>query len=182
MNLHWLRVRGANNTGQAHRVVGSVALATITGMAGVGYAQERANYFNDPFLQITNGLAACTVPEGPSLTRDEVRVQSHLRSEHGTRCYLSGRCRLPNSYLYDQEIISRVKKAIDTDGRFADTSVWAEGQRRWVTLKGCVRSKSESEALVQLARSIDDVVMVVNELVVGMDHSGRAKTAERRSQ
>ena len=151
-------------------------------MTGVAYAQERVNYFNDPFVKVTNGLAGCTQPEAPSLTPDEVRVQSHLRSERGTQCYLSGRCRLPNSYLYDHEIISRVKKAIDADGRFTDTSVWAEGQRRWVTLKGCVRAKSESEALVQLVRSIDDVEKVVNELVVGSDHTGRAKTAARRSQ
>ena len=116
------------------------------------------------------------------LTADEVRVQSHLRSERGTRCYLSGRCRLPNSYLYDQEIIPRVKKAIDVDGGFADTSVWAEGQRRWVTLKGCVRSKSESEALVKLVGSIDDVEKVVNELVVTSDPSARAKRRMPRSE
>ncbi len=182
VNLQRLRVRRADNTGQAHRVAGGVALATIACLAGIAYAQERANYFNDPLVKVTNGLAGCTVPEAPSLTPDEVRVQSHLRSERGTRCYLSGRCRLPNSYLYDQEIISRVKKAIDADGRFADTSVWAEGQRRWVTLKGCVRSKSESEALVQLVRSIDDVEKVVNELVVGSDHSVRAKRRMPRSE
>jgi osmotically-inducible protein OsmY len=35
--------------------------------------------------------------------------------------------------------------------------VWAEGQRRWVTLKGCVRGKGEAEALVRLVRSIDEV-------------------------
>ena len=182
MNLQRLRVRRADGPSQAHRLVGGVALATLACAAAVAYAQERANYFNDPFVKVTNGLAGCTVPEAPPLTPDEVRVQSHLRSERGTRCYLSGRCRLPNSYLYDQEIISRVKKAIDVDGRFADTSVSAEGQRRWVTLKGCVRSKSESEALVQLVRSIDDVEKVVNELVVGSDHSVRAKRKMPRSE
>ena len=173
--------RRADNS-EVYRVVGGVALATLACMTGAAYAQERANYFNDPFVKVTNGLAGCTLPEAPLLTPDEVRVQSHLRSERGTRCYLSGRCRLPNSYQYDQEIIPRVKKAIDADGRFADTSVWAEGQRRWVTLKGCVRSKSESEALVQLVRSIDDVEKVVNELVVTRDHSARAKTRMPRSQ
>ena len=182
VNLQRLRVRRADNTGQAHRVAGGVALAALACAVGVAYAQERANYFNDPFVKVTSGLADCTVPEAPSLTPDEVRVQSHLRSERGTRCYLSGRCRLPNSYLYDQEIISRVKKAIDVDGRFAGTSVWAEGQRRWVTLKGCVRSKSQSEALVKLVRSIDDVEKVVNELVVTSDHSARAKRRMPRSE
>jgi hypothetical protein len=162
--------------------VGCAALAILACLAGIAYAQERANYFNDPFVKVTNGLAGCTLPEAPAITPDEIRVQSHLRTERGTRCYLAGLCRLPNSYLYDQEIISRVKKAVDVDGRFAETSVWAEGQRRWVTLKGCVRSKSESEALVQLVRSIDDVEKVVNELIVGTDRSARAKRRMPRSE
>jgi len=86
--------------------------------------------------------------------------------ERGTRCFLSGRCRLPNSYLYDKEIIPRVEKAIIADGHFADTSVWAEGQRRWVSLKGCVRRKEQAKALEQLVRQLDDVEAVINQLVV----------------
>ena len=147
-------------------VVALSVFATAVAVSTLALAQERANFFNDPFVQITNGIHDCPVPEGPLITRDEMRVQAHIRAEHGTRCYMSGRCRLPNSYHYDPEIIARVKKAIEADGRFARTSVWAEGQRRWVTLKGCVRTKSESEALEQLVRSIDDVVNVVNQLVI----------------
>ena len=64
--------------------------------------------------------------------------EAHWRAERGTSCYRSGRCRLPNAYLYDKEIAPRVVKAIDAAGTFADTSVWVEGQRRWVWLKGCV--------------------------------------------
>jgi hypothetical protein len=52
-----------------------------------------------------------------------MRAESHWRAERGTSCFQSGRCRLPNSYLYDKEIIPRVKKAIDADGRFSETSV-----------------------------------------------------------
>ena len=70
------------------------------------------------------------------ITPAEMRAEAHARTERGTRCFESGRCRLPNSYLYDKEIIPRVAKAITADGRFAGTSVWAEGQRRWVTLEG----------------------------------------------
>ena len=77
-----------------------------------------------------------------------------------------GRCRLPNSYLYDKEIIPRVKKAIDADGRYAQTSIWVEGQRRWVWLKGCVRREVEAKELEKLVQSIDDVELVINELVV----------------
>ena len=140
-----------------------MAVAVIGGAA---LADSRANYFNDPFVQVTNGIADCPVPEGPLITEAEMRAQAHSRAERGTSCFLSGRCRLPNSYLYDKEIIPRVQKAILADGHFADTSVWAEGQRRWVWLKGCVRRKEQAKALEQLVRGLADVEAVINQLVV----------------
>jgi hypothetical protein len=130
------------------------------------WGDDRANYFGDPFLQVTHGIADCPVPEGPLITEAEMRAQAHVRSERGTRCFMAGQCRLPNSYLYDREIIPRVEKAILADGRFADTSVWAEGQRRWVFLKGCVRRKEQSVALERLVRGIDDVEAVINQLEI----------------
>lgn len=133
---------------------------------GTTAAQDRANFFNDPFIQATKGIASCPVPEGPLITEAQMRAQSHSRIERGTSCYQAGRCRLPNSYLYDKEIIPRVKKAIDADGGFADTSVWAEGQRRWVWLKGCVHAQAQADALERLVRSIDDVEGVINQLSV----------------
>lgn len=126
----------------------------------------RKNYFGDPFLQVTGGIPDCPVPEGPMITEAEMRAQAHSRIERGTSCYLAGRCRLPNSYLYDKEIIPRVRKAILADGRFADTSVWVEGQRRWVWIKGCVRSKAQGQTLERRVRGIDDVEAVIDELVI----------------
>ena len=130
-----------------------------------GLAEERTNLFNDPFLQVTNGIANCPVPRGPEITRGVMLAQSHVRAERGATCYRMGHCRLPNSYLYDKEIIPRVKKAIDADGRYAQTSIWVEGRRRWVWLKGCVRREGEAKELEKLVRSIDDVELVINELV-----------------
>jgi hypothetical protein len=141
-------------------------ILTIACIAPDVRAEERSNLFNDPFLQATSGIANCPVPRGPEITRAEMLAQSHVRAERGGTCYRTGRCRLPNSYLYDKEIIPRVKKAIDADGRFAQTSIWVEGQRRWVWLKGCVRSNVEAKRLEQLVRSIDDVEVVINELVI----------------
>ncbi|MDO8252351.1 MAG: BON domain-containing protein [Rhodoferax sp.] len=71
-----------------------------------------------------------------------------------------------NAYLYDKEIIPRVKEAILADGHFSDTSIWVEGQRRWVWLKGCVLASEQSIAMEQLVRGIDDVEAVINELAV----------------
>lgn len=137
-------------------------------LAGAAWAQAgaRANFFEVPFLQVTDGLASCPRQHEPQITRQEMLEQSHYRAERGTSCYQAGRCRLPNAYLYDKEIIPRVQKAVLADGRFAQTSVWVEGQRRWVWLKGCVRSRAQARALETLVRGIDDVESVVNELQV----------------
>ena len=140
-----------------------VALAT-SGPAPA--AEERANFFNDPFVQVTRSIDACKVPQGPLITREEMQIQAHERAERGTRCYYEGFCRLPNAYLYDREIVPRVKKAIEADGRFADSSIWIEGQRRFVWLKGCVRRSADKAALEKLVRRVDDVEAVVDELVV----------------
>lgn len=96
----------------------------------------------------------------------ELRAEPHYRAQRGASCYQSGRCRLPNVYLYDEEIIPRVKKAILADGHFSHTSIAVEGQGRWVWLKGCVETAQESSAIEQIARNIDDLEAVINQLVV----------------
>ncbi|PXX39681.1 BON domain-containing protein [Undibacterium pigrum] len=124
--------------------------------------EARSNYFNDPFLNVTSAIKDCPVPAGPVLTEAQARAEAHSRIERGTSCYHSGQCRLPNSYLYDQEIIPRAKRAIEADGRFAETSIWIEGQRRFVTLKGCVQTSGQAKELEKLVRRLDDVEGVVN--------------------
>ncbi|APW39097.1 transporter [Rhodoferax koreense] len=126
--------------------------------------EQPANHFNDPFLQVTSAIADCPPEPGPLITLAQQQAEAHWRAERGTSCFRSGRCRLPNAYLYDAEIIPRVQKAILADGRFGDTSIWVEGQRRWVWLKGCVRRPEQAAALEQLVRGIDDVEAVINEL------------------
>lgn len=127
----------------------------------------RTNAFNDPFVQVTSALKPCPVPEGPLYTEQEVRDVAHVRAQHGGSCYRVGRCRLPNSYLYDTELIGRVVQYVQMDGRFDDTSVWVQGERRIVFLKGCVKSREQSEQLEKAAWLVDDVMGVVNYLRVG---------------
>lgn len=130
-------------------------------------AQERRNAFDDPFLRVTSAMAACPAPRPPGYTEEEIRQEEHVRAQHGTSCYYSGRCRLPNSYLYDKEIIPRVQQYIRRDGRFDDTSVWVLGQRRIVTLQGCVRTKVQAQEMERTVLLVDDVMGVVNQLMVG---------------
>ena len=128
--------------------------------------EERANFFDDPFVQATNAIAECPVPHGPEVTREEMRRQTHVRAERGLRCYQEGKCRLPNSYMYDKDNVERVAKALRVDGRFTGTSIWVEGQRRWIWLEGCVRRAEDARAAVELVRQVDDVERVFNELAV----------------
>jgi len=139
-------------------VAASPAPATATAL--------KENPFGDPFVEVTNGIRSCPQAKPPAMTEAQMQAEAHARVERGTRCYFEGRCRLANSYQYDKEIIPRVRKAIGVDGHFRDTSIWALGQRRWVFLQGCVRSKAEAQALEKLVRGIDDVERVVNQLAV----------------
>ena len=128
---------------------------------------ERRNWFDDPFVQATRGLPGCPIPDPPLLTEPEMQHETHWRAERGTSCYRSGRCRLPNAYLYDKEIAPRVVKAIAAAGTFENTSVWVEGQRRWVWLKGCVSTPEQAAELERMVRLIDDVEAVIPQLIVG---------------
>jgi osmotically-inducible protein OsmY len=149
-----------------HRCSLALALAGCASSQAAQAEELLQNYFNDPFLQVTSAIASCPPQQGPRISLAEMQAETHWRAERGTSCYRSGRCRLPNAYLYDQEIIPRAAKAILADGRFAESSIWVEGQRRWVWLKGCVRSSEASHAVEQLVRNIDDVEAVINELAV----------------
>ena len=151
---------------RALRGAAALALLAASGSAATQEA-TRTNAFNDPFVQVTRAIAACPVAEGPLLTAEEVRSQSHIRSQKGTSCYYTGRCRLPNAYLYDREIVPRVARFIELDSRFANSTVWVLGQRRLVYLKGCAQSAEQAKALEAEVRLIDDVEGVVNELMVG---------------
>jgi hypothetical protein len=154
-------------TGARFAVAALVALAPAPAFAQAD--EPRTNAFDDPFVQATRAIAACPPAEPPLLTAAEARAQSHLRAEKGTTCHYHGRCRLPNAYLYDKEIVPRVARFIQLDDRFAETTVWLLGQRRWVYLKGCVASAEQARALEAEVRLIDDVEAVINELMVGSD-------------
>jgi hypothetical protein len=150
----------------AMRIIAPVLLAAL-GLAA--HAQKTGNVFGDPFVQVTSAMAGCPVPRGPYITEEQARVQQHVRSQHGTSCYRVGRCRLPNSYLYDREIIPRVQTYIREDGRFNDTSLWVLGERRIVTVMGCVKSKEQALELERTLTLVDDVMTVVPMLMIGTE-------------
>jgi hypothetical protein len=123
--------------------------------------QERRNWFEDPFFQLSSGIAACPVPLGPMLTRDEQRREAHGRIERGTSCWLAGKCRDSNAYRYDKGLAAPVKAALMGVPGLDRTSIWVTIQRRWVFLEGCVASPGQSAQLAQAAREVTDVESVV---------------------
>lgn len=158
--------RAAPKASNAARTATAAVLAALAAMPPAA-ADERVNAFDDPFIVVTEGLPGCPPPEGPLMTPDEARREAHWRAERGNSCFHAGRCRLSNAYLYDREIVPRVRRAVQAAGGFADTSVWAYGQRRWVWLQGCVSRAEQIPALEALVRGLDDVEAVVNELQMG---------------
>ena len=154
----------------------ALLLALALGPAVAG-AQQRTNHFNDPFVQVTSALPGCPVPRGPGFTPEEIRNEAHVRAQHGGSCYRAGRCRLPDSYLYDKEIIPRAAQYIQLDGRFNGTSLWILGERRLVTLKGCVQSKEQALELERAVMLVDDVMGVINNLMVGTQGKPPYETA-----
>ena len=157
----------------------SVALAMLVLAASPVGADEplKVNPFDDPFIAVTQALPACPVPAPPAFDEAQYRAEAHDRAQRGTSCWLAGRCRLHNAYLYDKEIVPRVKIALESAGRFKDTSIWALGQRRYVWLKGCVATREQAAEAERIVRNIDDVDGVQNELMVGTQGKPAYRTA-----
>jgi osmotically-inducible protein OsmY len=120
----------------------------------------------DPFTQATNGMASCPTVVPRLYSPDEMRTEAHVRSERGTRCALEGTCEPGGAYIRDGEINEQARAEIAADKRFADTSVWVTTSRKWVTLKGCVRTKAQQRAIIALARHQAYVDRVFDELTV----------------
>ena len=127
----------------------------------------KKNWFDDPFFQVSSGLPACPVPEGPLMTQHEAQVQEHYRVERGTSCWLHGQCKYPNSYLYDKHLAAPVAAALAAVPGVQTSSVWVTIQRRWVFLQGCVTTPEQITKLEQAAKAVPDVEIVVPMLMVG---------------
>ncbi|MDL1861529.1 BON domain-containing protein [Betaproteobacteria bacterium PRO7] len=143
-------------------------------------AQDRRNWFGDPFAQATSGLSGCPAPEGPLTTEDEMRREGHARIERGTTCWLQKKCDEPNAYKSDPQINAAVVAAIAGDARFAGTSVWVTTQRKFVFLQGCVRTRAQIGQLVELVRRVPRVEYVGDELLVGTRGKPPYRTVDGR--
>jgi hypothetical protein len=138
-----------------------VAMLCALAPPASGATEALRNWFDDPYFQVRGAIAGCPVPRGPFATEEQMRHETHYRSERGLRCFLEGKCSKPSSYLYDRDIAAAVRARFEADARFRDASLWVTVQRRWVWVEGCVRSRREQRELERLVRTIADVELVI---------------------
>ncbi|MBB4222257.1 BON domain-containing protein [Variovorax guangxiensis] len=142
-------------------------LAAQTGTAQEANGPVKQNWFDDPFFQLSSGLPACAVPEGPFYTAQERRLQTHSRLERGTTCWLAGKCADSNAYRYDKPLAPKVRAVLLAVPGVKKSSVWVVIQRRWVYLQGCVPDAALARKLERAARAVADVETVVPDLMTG---------------
>lgn len=146
---------------------GPLLLALALAAPAHGAQPVAGNVFDEPFLALSARVAQCKPPRGPSWTEEQARADAHWRAQSGVSCFIAGKCRLMNSYMYDKGIAERVKATFERDDRFEDSSVWVHVKRRIVTVMGCARSESQKGALLAAMQGIDDVNEVVDQLTIG---------------
>lgn len=120
----------------------------------------RVNRGHDPFFQISQAVHGCPVPLGPLETEKEWLDDSHYRIERGNSCWVEGRCRLSNAYLYDNEIEQAVQRRL-TNINYAthwreQSTLWLTLQRRFIYVEGCVAPEFDKQTfLAELAKTAD---------------------------
>ncbi|WP_345816013.1 hypothetical protein AAGS40_17340 [Paraburkholderia sp. PREW-6R] len=145
-----------------NRSITSRMAALLLGAAAAhAHAQDaRVNRGHDPFFQISHAIADCPVPLGPLETGQEWLDDSHYRIERGNSCWVEGRCRLSNAYLYDAEIADTVQRRLSTINYAThwreQSTLWLILQRRFIYVQGCVAPGfDKQDFLTELGKTAD---------------------------
>jgi hypothetical protein len=154
---------------RSHHARKAIAIASMVGLtlAGSALAQERKNWFDDPFAQATAGLPGCPQAEGPLLTAEQMRKEAHYRAERGTSCWLAGTCSEPNAYRYDKRIHAAALDLLRNAADLANTTLWLGAERRFIYVKGCVSDPDQQARIENLMRTVPDVEVVFVYVITG---------------
>ncbi|WP_442783071.1 BON domain-containing protein [Collimonas fungivorans] len=146
-------------------------LLAAAGMISPACGETLKNWFNDPFIQVRSAVADCPQPLGPLASEEEMRKETHWRSERGTTCWLAGKCDKSNSYLYDAPIARSVQTHFATEPGFArNSSLWLTFQRRFVWIEGCSADPAvDAAALETFVRAEPDIERVIVNLRMAGD-------------
>jgi hypothetical protein len=132
--------------------------------------QPRSNHGHDPFFQISKALSDCPTPLGPLETEKEWLDDSHYRIERGNSCWIEGRCRLSNAYLYDAEIADAVQRRLATLNVAThwreQSTLWLTLQRRFIYVEGCVAPGFDKHTFLTELEKTADVERVIDNTVV----------------
>jgi hypothetical protein len=144
-----------------------------TGLSPAYADDVRVNRGNDPFFPISGAIPSCPAPQGPLETQKEWLDEAHYRIERGNSCWIAGRCRLSNSYLYDTEIAQSVRRrlasiAVATHWR-ERTTLWLTLQRRFIYVHGCVTRDFDKQAFLFELQQTADVERVIDQTMVGTE-------------
>jgi len=142
-----------------------IAVLAVSSLT-LGADDERENRGNDPFLHVSSAIADCAAPRGPFETPHEWLEEAHYRIERGNSCWIAGRCRLSNSYLYDKEIAESVTRRLNSLNASLQwrekTSLWLTLQRRFIYLDGCVSRDFDTARFVSALGETADVEKVID--------------------
>lgn len=140
-----------------------MAVALIL-LSGTVQAEERKNWYDDPFEQATDTISQCGEVKGPLRTKAEALADAHHRIERGNSCALDGRCEPGGPYQHDHEINKGVVQAIKAAPQLQRSAIWATTEHKWVTLEGCIADESQRNIAVEAARRVPLVEFVIDKL------------------
>jgi hypothetical protein len=155
--------------GSLGRIAVAIGAVLLSHSARADGDAQLKNWFNDPFFALVQDMGQCPVPRGPLMTEAEMKAESHSRIERGTTCWMTGRCKEPNAYLYDAGIGEAVRKRFADDPALRGASLWITVKRRFVWVEGCVPDASRAQALEAMFQSVPDVERVLINVMQGVD-------------
>ena len=158
------------------------ATAAVSAACACAQAGPLKNWFNDPYFPLVQDVQHCPVPRGPFMTEAEMRAESHSRIERGTTCWMTGRCKEPNAYLYDAGIGAAIRERFTGDPALRGMSLWITVKRRFVWVEGCASDASRIPKLEAMFRAVPDVEQVLVNVMQGVDgkpHYVRLDPAEQ---
>ena len=141
------------------------ALTLVSGLSHAGDSLQ--NRGHDPFFQISSAIANCPEPLGPRVSEAQWKGESHHRVEHGSDCWLEGRCRLPSAFAYDDEIAESARRRLQwlssSYPAWRHSTLWITVYERWIVVQGCVADDFPSSAFFAALREVPDVLDVSDE-------------------
>ncbi|WP_087753990.1 hypothetical protein [Paraburkholderia caledonica] len=145
----------------------TLASAFVSVSSGAHGEEQRINRGHDPFFQISKAIDGCPVPLGPLETEQEWLDDSHYRIERGNSCWIEGRCRLSNAYLYDAEIAEAVQRRLANINAAThwreQSTLWLTLQRRFIYVQGCVAASFDKQTFLSELAKTADVERVIDD-------------------